>query len=158
VEDARRRAPPQARPVSVALDSNVLLYAVNADDPRQRTAREVLSGLAEGTEVVYLFWPVVMGFLRIATRAGIFKNPLSTTKVMGMITDLRTLDHVYMPGEDAQLWTVFSEIVEEEGVRGDLIRDAHIVALMRRNGVRTIITHDRDFRRFDGIKVRDPFA
>ena len=36
--------------------------------------------------------------------------------------------------------------------------DTHIVALMRRHGVRTIITHDRDFRRFDGIRVRDPFA
>lgn len=29
---------------------------------------------------------------------------------------------------------------------------------MRENGVRTIWTDDRDFRRFDGIYVRDPFA
>ncbi|GIV00558.1 MAG: hypothetical protein KatS3mg014_2173 [Actinomycetota bacterium] len=37
-------------------------------------------------------------------------------------------------------------------------RTPHLVALMRENGVRTILTHDRDFRRFDGIRVRDPFA
>lgn len=144
--------------MSVALDVNVLLYAVNADDPRQRTAREALSELAEGTEVVYLFWPVVMGFLRIATRVGTFRNPLSTTKAVGMITDLQALDHVYTPGEDARFWATFSEVVAEERVRGDLVSDAHIVALMRRHGVRTIVTHDRDFRRFDGIRVRDPFA
>ena len=26
------------------------------------------------------------------------------------------------------------------------------------NGVRTIWTHDRDYRRFRGIEVRDPFV
>ncbi|MBA2556550.1 MAG: PIN domain-containing protein [Chloroflexi bacterium] len=35
--------------------------------------------------------------------------------------------------------------------------DAHIVALMRENGVRTIWTRDRDFRRFRDIQIRDPF-
>jgi predicted nucleic acid-binding protein len=28
---------------------------------------------------------------------------------------------------------------------------------MRRHGVRTIYTRDRDFRRFDGIAAEDPF-
>lgn len=32
---------------------------------------------------------------------------------------------------------------------------AHIAALMRQHGVSTIYTRDRDFRRFDGIKVED---
>ena len=31
-----------------------------------------------------------------------------------------------------------------------------ILALMRENGVRTMWTHDRDYRRFAGIEVRDP--
>ena len=29
---------------------------------------------------------------------------------------------------------------------------------MWQNDVPTIVTHDREFRRFDGIEVRDPFA
>ena len=36
--------------------------------------------------------------------------------------------------------------------------DAHLVALMLENDVRTIWTRDRDFRRFSRIEVRDPFA
>ena len=32
-----------------------------------------------------------------------------------------------------------------------------IAALMRQYGVRTIYTRDRDFRRFDGIAVENPF-
>jgi predicted nucleic acid-binding protein len=38
------------------------------------------------------------------------------------------------------------------------VPDAHLVALMLENGVRTIMTRDRDYRKFRGITVRDPFA
>jgi predicted nucleic acid-binding protein len=43
-------------------------------------------------------------------------------------------------------------------VRGNLVPDAHLVALMRQHGVSTIWSHDRDFLKFPGIKVQDPFA
>lgn len=75
-----------------------------------------------------------------------------------MVGSLLSRDHVYSPGEDDLFWSAFHEIAEEQRVRGDLVSDAHIVALMHRHGVRTIVTHDRDFRRFDGVRVRDPFA
>jgi len=41
---------------------------------------------------------------------------------------------------------------------GNLVPDAHLVALMLENGVRTIMTRDRDYRKFRGITVRDPFT
>jgi toxin-antitoxin system PIN domain toxin len=144
--------------VSLALDANVLLYAANLDDGRNARALEVLSELVDGPEVVYLFWPVVMAFLRISTRIGLFPVALSPTEALTMVGALLKHDHVYAPGEDESFWSVFFETAAEERVTGDLVSDAHIVALMRCHGVRTIVTHDRDFRRFDGIKMRDPFA
>jgi predicted nucleic acid-binding protein len=42
--------------------------------------------------------------------------------------------------------------------RGRQVPDAHIAALMRQHGVATIYTRDTDFRRFNGIRVEDPFA
>lgn len=144
--------------MSVALDANVLLYAANADDDRNERAQQVLCELAAGPEVVYLFWPVVMAFLRISTREGIFARPLPPAEALTMVSGLLERDHVYSPGEDDLFWSAFHEIAEEQRARGDLVSDAHIVALMCRHGVRTIITHDRDFRRFEGIRMRDPFA
>lgn len=47
-------------------------------------------------------------------------------------------------------------MTDGHSVRGDLVPDAHIVALMRQHAVPTIWTHDRGFRRFDGIRVVDP--
>ena len=35
---------------------------------------------------------------------------------------------------------------------------AHLAARMRQHGVTTIYTRDRDYRRFDGTRVLDPFA
>ena len=43
-------------------------------------------------------------------------------------------------------------------MRGNLVPDAHLAALLREHGVRTLYTHHRDFRRFDFRDVRDPFA
>ena len=60
--------------------------------------------------------------------------------------------------EDPGFWDVLSSVISETRPRGNLLTDAHIVALMRQHGVSTIYTHDRDFRKFDGIRVVDPFA
>lgn len=41
---------------------------------------------------------------------------------------------------------------------GNLVPDAHLAALMLEHGVATIVTRDRDFRRFRGLSIDDPFA
>lgn len=40
------------------------------------------------------------------------------------------------------------------GARGNLVFDAQIVALCREHGISTILTNDRDFRRFEDPRVR----
>lgn len=62
------------------------------------------------------------------------------------------------PAEDERFLSQLHGVVSEVSPRGNLVADAHIVALMRQYGVRDIVTHDRDFRKFDGIRVRDPFV
>ena len=43
-------------------------------------------------------------------------------------------------------------------LRGNLVPDAHVAAILFQHGVGTLYTHDRDFRRFDSLEVRDPFS
>ncbi len=43
-------------------------------------------------------------------------------------------------------------------VRGNLVPDAHLVALRKQHGVRTVYARDADFRKFPFLDVRDPFA
>jgi toxin-antitoxin system PIN domain toxin len=143
--------------MSATVDTNLLLYAVNASDPSSTTAYGVVERLARGPELLYVFWPVVMGFLRLSTHPTITDEPLSPSEALTVASDLIDRPHVRTPGEAPGFLAVY-RATASPGTRGRDVTDAHIAALMRQHGVQTIYTRDRDFRRFDGIRVEDPFG
>jgi predicted nucleic acid-binding protein len=52
----------------------------------------------------------------------------------------------------------YAHVTGDAIIRGNLVPDAHLAAVLFQHGVRTLYSHDRDFRRFEGLDVRDPFA
>ena len=40
-------------------------------------------------------------------------------------------------------------------VRGNLVPDAHLAAILQQHGVRTLYTNEADFRKFDFLEIRD---
>ena len=143
--------------MSVTLDANVLVYASNTADPLHDPAEALVRRLAAGPGIVYLFWPVVMGYLRIVTHPAILPRPLSAADAMRNAEALLDRPHVRCPGEADGFWATYRATAGDHA-RGNLVPDSHLAALMRQHGVRVIYTRDRDFRRFDGIDPRDPFA
>ncbi len=143
--------------MSTTVDANVLVCASNTADPVHGAARALVERLAEGPDLVYLFWPALMGYLRIVTHPAILPRPLPQSDAMSNIAALLSLGHVRVPGETDAFWEVFQSTAVGP-VRGNAVPDAHLVALMRQHGVTTIYTRDRDDRRFDAIRVEDPFA
>jgi toxin-antitoxin system PIN domain toxin len=144
--------------VTYAVDANLLLYASDEDNPLHTRGVELLDEIAIGAEIVYLFWPVAMAYLRIATHPAVFRRPLSHADARANLQALLDLPHVQAVGEGDTFWSRFTEVADDVGPTGNLVPDAHLAALMLANGVRTIWTRDRDFRKFTGIRVRDPFA
>jgi uncharacterized protein len=144
--------------LSFTFDANVLLYASDERSPYQPRAGAFLHRAASGDELVYVFWPTVMAYLRIATHPAIFERPLSPGDALANVDELLALPHVQTAGEQDRFWGTYRRVAEEADARGNLVPDTHLVALMTENGVRTIWTHDRDYRRFSGIDVRDPFG
>ena len=143
--------------MSVTLDTNVLLYASDAASDLHRPARRLVESIAAGPDIVYVFWPVVMAYVRIATHPRIFESPLPTQVALGNVGSLVDRPHIRTPGEGEGFWEAFAHQASVVAARGNLVTDAHLVALMRTHGVRTIWTRDRDFRKFDGIEAVDPF-
>lgn len=142
--------------MSATVDTNVLVYASNEADPVHGPARTLVERLAAGPDLVYLFWPALMGYLRIVTHPGVLPRPLSLGDAISNVTALLSLAHVRAPGESDAFWDAFRTTAGDQ-LRGNDVPDAHLAALMREHGVTTIYTHDRGYRRFDGIQVRDPF-
>ncbi len=143
--------------MSATVDTNVLLYAANADDDAHTVARELLERLAGGPDLLYLFWPTIMGFLRIATHSAIFPHPYPPERALAAIASLLDRPNVRARGEHDGFWEFYRATAQAQ-TRGNHVPDAHLAALMRQHGVTIIYTRDRDFRRYDGIDARDPFG
>jgi toxin-antitoxin system PIN domain toxin len=144
--------------VSFALDVNILLYASDAASPLHDRARRFLEACAADSEIVYLAWPTVMAYLRIATHGAIFARPLSPQDAMQNIEGLLALPQVRTLGEADGFWRAFRQTASDIPARGNLVPDIHLATILRQHGVNTICTHDRDFRRFLFLKMLDPLA
>ena len=60
--------------------------------------------------------------------------------------------------EEEGFWDVYREVTKDVPTKGNLVPDAHLVALLSQHGVVKLYTHDRDFRKFSFLDVRDPLV
>jgi toxin-antitoxin system PIN domain toxin len=144
--------------VSRTVDTDILVYATHTASPFHERAGALVEHLVAGPGLSYLFWPAVVGYLRIVTHPNILGSPLSGDDAMSNIETLLAPSHIRVAGEGNDFWTSLRTVAADVKPRGNLVADAHLVALMREHGVSTIWSHDRDFRKFRGITVKDPFS
>lgn len=144
--------------MSSTVDANVLLHASDTTSTHHEQALAFISERAAGPDLFYLFWPTIMAYLRIATHPSIFAAPLDPATAMRNIESLLARAHVRIGAESERFWEVWRATTEGFPARGNLVPDAHVVALMREHGVRVVWSRDRGLRRFSGIEVRDPFV
>jgi toxin-antitoxin system PIN domain toxin len=144
--------------MSFGIDVNVLLYASDEGSPFHDKASAFLHRCASGREVFCLAWMTAMSYLRMATHPSLFARPLTPEDAMSNIDALLALPHCRALGEEDGFWDAYRDVVREVPARGNLVPDAHLAAVLRENGVTTLYTHDRDFRKFDFLDVQDPFT
>ena len=121
--------------MTATIDTNVLVLAVDSSHPRQERARALLDWVAAGPVVFHLFWPALMGFLRIVTHPSIFAHPLSPDDALAAVDRLVGRPHVRVSGEFEEFWPAYRRVAVELKPRGNLVPDAHLVALMQEHGV-----------------------
>lgn len=144
--------------MSYSLDVNVLLYASDTSSPKHRKALRFLQQRPSDPDLLCLAWRTLMAFLRIATHPRIFARPLSPGQALGNVESLVSLPRVRVLAEGEGFLETYREVTSHFPVRGNLVRDAHLAAILRQYGVTTLYTVDRDFRKFDFLEVVDPLA
>ena len=144
--------------MSYSLDVNVLLYASDKSSPRHASARQFLDACAANPEVLCLTWPTLMSYLRMATHPAIFGAPLGPDEALSNVTGLLSLPHVRAVSELDGFVDAYSHVAGDVVVRGNLVPDAHVAAILFQHGVRTLYSNDRDFLKFPSLEVRDPFS
>lgn len=134
--------------VSETFDVDVLVHATHRASPFHDKAKTLVERFLAGPGLVYLLWPVALGL----------GAPLAPEVAVENIEQFTSRPHVRQVGEANGFWPVYRRVADPVKPRGNLVPDAHLVALMRHHGIATIWSHDRDFRKFEGIRIRDPFS
>ncbi len=144
--------------MSYSVDANILVHASNERSPHQAAAAEFISARAADRDLFCLSWATVHAYLRICTHPGIFERPLAPSKAAANIEQLLELPRVRLIAEGDDHWRALREASEGLQLKGNLVPDAALAAVLMQHGVTTLYTADRDFRRFGFLKVVNPLG
>lgn len=137
------------------VDLNLLLYAVDTQAPRHEPARTWLEAVLSGRETVALPWTVLLGFLRLSTRAVVFSAPLTPDEALDIVDGWLAQPPVTVVHPGRRHPSVLRELLQTVGTAGNLVTDAHLAALAVEHGAELCST-DADFSRFPGVRWVDP--
>jgi uncharacterized protein len=141
----------------ILLDANLLIYAVNQDSPLNRKAKPWLESLMSGQETVGFSWNVLLAFLRLTTRAGLFRNPLPLETAFDLIGSWLDRPSATVVHAGPRHVRILRDLLVPTGTGGNLTSDAHLAALAIEHAAELNST-DNDFGRFHGLRWKNPLA
>ena len=141
----------------ILLDANLLIYAVDENAPLHRKAKAWLEAALAGPDTVGLSWNVLLAFLRLTTRRGLFRDPLPLDTAFALITAWLDQPSVTVVDPGPRHLPILRELLLPMGTGGNLTSDAHLAALAIEHGA-GLCSSDSDFARFPGLKWNNPLA
>ena len=137
------------------VDTNVLIYALDADAPQHPVARSLCEAARDGSVVLYVTSQILCEFYSIVTNARRVAKPQAPADALKALGDLLTFLHVLpIPATAAQ---GLMRLLQRHPVSGGDVFDLQIVATMQANGIERIYTFNRgDFEAVSGISVIEP--
>ncbi|MBI2797155.1 MAG: type II toxin-antitoxin system VapC family toxin [Gemmatimonadetes bacterium] len=139
----------------ILLDVNVLVYAVRKDAERNADYREWLDLACAGSEPVAVAPESLGAVVRIVTHRKLWAEPITREQAFTFIRLLRATPALSLVHPGDTHWEIFENLCRAADARGNLVTDAWLAALAIENHA-TLITTDRDFARFPGLKWKHP--
>ena len=136
-------------------DVNVLIYAYSDDAPDHQAHREWLRTVVDSESRFALSDLVLSGFLRIVTNPRAASRPASVAEALLFVEALRGRPNCVRVAPGARHWEIFARLCRNVAARGNLVPDAYLAALAIESGSE-LMTTDRDFSRFPGLRWRHP--
>ena len=148
-----------AGPERWLVDTNVLLYGVDASDPRCTRASAIIEN-ADGSAPALCIAPQVAAeFCAVVTAPRRAAHPLTADEAREHVLWLLSLPHVRIIVPQQDTVTRFVGLLVEGGLTSQRVFDALLAATMLDNGVTRIYTEDAThFARFAGVTAINPFA
>jgi toxin-antitoxin system PIN domain toxin len=138
-------------------DVNVLIYAHREDAPEHDKYAAWLSRLADGAAPFALSSVTLGGFLRIVTNPRIFQPATPMELALAFCRQLMARPTAAFLQPGARHWAIMVDLIERSDVRGAMVSDAYLAALVIEHGCQ-LVTTDSDFARFPSLRWRHPLA
>jgi len=140
------------------VDTNVLVDAFDVASTWHRTCRSALERWRMQAGAWHVTWSIVYEFMRVMTHRA-RPRPLTADQALSAVESLLASPGLSVLTATERHASVLRELVDSvPSASGNLLHDAHVVALMHEHGISRIHTRDVDFHRFPGIEVIDPTA
>jgi predicted nucleic acid-binding protein len=137
------------------VDTNVLVYALDADAPQHGAARALLETARDAPATLFVTSQILCEFYSIVANPRRVPNPRSAADALAAISDLLAFLHVLpVPADTADR---LLDLLRRHPVTGSEVFDVHIAATMQANGVGRIYTFNvADFGFFRELLIVTP--
>lgn len=137
----------------IAVDTNVLVHAHRAETALHEAATKRLVELAEGRELWGLPVFCVGEFIRVVTHRRVFNPPSTLEEAIQFLERVVAAPGCRILRPESGFFELLATVAREADARGNLAFNAQIAAICREHGVSVLLTNDRDFARFGGLRV-----
>ncbi|QKJ18631.1 type II toxin-antitoxin system VapC family toxin [Microbacterium hominis] len=137
------------------IDTNVLVYAVDARSPQHAASIAWLDSALDGRDDVGFSWNALLGFIRLTTNPRVFPSPLAAEEAMAQVHDWLAAPSAHVLNPGARHPEILERLLVARGAAGNLVNDAHLAALAIENRA-SVVTFDSDLSRFEGVRAVTP--
>ena len=137
------------------VDTNVLVHAVNLAAGEHVRARDWLSAALAGPQTVGFSWVALVGFIRVSTHPRVLSRPMATSQAVAIAQVWVEQPYASVLEPQPAHLGVLADLLAVADAGGDLVVDAHLAALALEHDAE-VVTFDRDFGRFGGVRWRSP--
>jgi toxin-antitoxin system PIN domain toxin len=138
------------------VDTNILVYAADADSPLYGKARDWLEQQRGRPDAWYITWPIVYEFMRVTTHPRVMRQPWSASQAWMFVEALLSSPGLGVLAQTERHANVARQVVSElPYLSGNRMHDVHTAVMMREHGIRRICTRDTDFHQFPFLEVVD---
>ena len=139
------------------LDANLLIYAYDSDSVQHKTARRWLEEAFSSPERIGLPVQSIAAFLRITTHRRLLSSRRSMEQAIAIVDSWLVLPQVEVLLPTDRHWPLMRQMLIEGSASGDLVTDAQLAAATVEVGG-VLLTNDRDFSRFPGLRWNNPLV
>ena len=139
------------------LDANLLIWAHHEQFDQHEAAVDWLAEELTANPLVGIPWPTTIAFLRISTHPRALRRPLPIATAWSVVQGWLARPNVRVPVPTERHAAILGHLLTKGKASGNHSTDAHLAALAIEWGLE-LLSADRDFARYEGLRWRDPLA